>query len=218
MGWSQDYTLDEKGEFNDEIKMKRRPIKNVNFGLLYGQSAKSLAYKAGFTQQQADEFFRGYHAGAAYVKPTMEAIGKEVQRDGYVTTIGGRRIRFNYWEPVNKDWDSDELPKRYNDAIRAWGSNIKRAYEYRGVNYKFQGSEPDLMKRGMLACWNSGVFNEIGVPLITVHDELDFSVIDDGARSREAYDFVQQTMQETTKLSIPVFVDESNGPSWGKAD
>lgn len=218
MGWSQDYTLDAKGEFNDEIKMKRRPIKNVNFGLLYGQSSKSLAYKAGFTPAQADEFFTGYHKGAPYVAATMEAIGEEVQRDGFVTTIGGRRIRFHYWEPIRKNWENPETPLHYNAAIAKWGSGIKRAYEYRGVNYKFQGSEPDLMKRGMLACWNSGVFNVVGVPLITVHDELDFSVMDDSPEQREAYDFIQHTMQETTKLRIPVFVDESNGPSWGKAD
>jgi DNA polymerase-1 len=45
VGWS---TTDE-----EEIKDKRRPIKNINFGLLYGQGEKSLAYKAGFTGKVA---------------------------------------------------------------------------------------------------------------------------------------------------------------------
>lgn len=202
----------------EEIKIKRRPIKNVNFGLLYGQSAKSLAYKAGFTDQQAAEFFEAYHKGAPYVKPTMEAIGKEVQEFGYVTTLRGRRIRFHEWEPIKKDYDNPERPLPYNAAIAKWGAQIKRAYEYRGVNYKFQGSEPDIMKSAMRALWQSGVFDYIGVPLITVHDELDFSVPDDSPQTRQAFDFIQQTMQETTRLRIPVFVDESNGPSWGKAD
>lgn len=210
MGWS---LTDE-----EEIKLKRRPIKNVNFGLLYGQSEKSLAYKAGMTLAQAKEFFASYHKGAPYVKATMKNIAEEVQKYGYITTLLGRRIRFEYWEPIKKDYDNPELPLRYNAAVAKWGASIKRAYEYRGVNYKFQGSEPDLMKSGMRALWNSGVFDYTGVPLITVHDELDFSVIDDSPVMREAYDFIQHTMQNIIKLRVPVFVDESNGPSWGKAD
>lgn len=210
MGWS---LTDE-----EEIKIKRRPIKNVNFGLLYGQSAKALAYKAGFTDAQATEFFAAYHKGAPYVKPTMEAIGQEVQRDGYVTTLLGRRIRFEEWEPVRKDWDNPELPLPYNAALAKWGAGIKRAFEYRGVNYKFQGSEPDIMKTAMRNLWNSGVFDVVGVPSITVHDELDWSVRDDSPKTREAFNYVQREMQEAIKLRIPVFVDESNGPSWGKSD
>lgn len=210
LGWS---LTDE-----EEIKIKRRPIKNVNFGLLYGQSAKSLAYKAGFTGPQADEFFAAYHAGAPYVKPTMEDIGREVQKYGYVSTLLGRRVRFNEWEPVKKNWDNPETPLHYNAAIAKWGAGIKRAYEYRGVNYKFQGSEPDIMKTAMRDCWNSGVFNYTGVPSITVHDELDFSVHDDSPVTREAYDYIQHTMAHAVKLRVPVFADRSNGPSWGKAD
>ena len=210
MGWS---LTDE-----EEIKLKRRPIKNVNFGLLYGQSEKSLAYKSGMTLAQAKEFFASYHKGAPYVKATMEKIGEEVQEFGYITTILGRRIRFNYWEPVRKDYDNPELPLPYNLAIAKWGAGIKRAYEYRGVNYKFQGSEPDLMKSAMRAMWQSGVFDYTGIPLITVHDELDFSVRDNDPITRQAFDFIKETMQTVVKLRIPVFADESNGPSWGKAD
>jgi DNA polymerase I-like protein with 3'-5' exonuclease and polymerase domains len=201
-----------------EIKIKRRPIKNVNFGLLYGQSENSLAFKAGFSAAQAKEFFGSYHKGAPYVKATMEAIGQEVQTYGYVTTLLGRRIRFNLWEPVNRNWDEEMTPLPYNAAIAKWGAGIKRAFEYRGVNYKFQGSEPDIMKSAMRACWNSGVYNVTGVPSITVHDELDHSVIDDSPQQREAYDFIKHTMENTVKIRVPIFADESNGPSWGKAD
>lgn len=218
MGWNQDYTLDAKGEYNKEVKLKRRPIKNVNFGLLYGQSARSLAFKAGFTGQQATDFFASYHKGAPYVKPTMAAIGQEVQQFGYVTTLAGRRIRFEQWEPIAKNYDNPERPLRYNAAIAKWGAAIKRAFEYRGVNYKFQGSEPDIMKTAMRNLWVSGVFDYVGVPLITVHDELDFSVADDSPQTREAFDFIQRTMETAWKLRVPVFVDESNGPSWGTAD
>jgi DNA polymerase I-like protein with 3'-5' exonuclease and polymerase domains len=218
MGWSQDYTLDEKGEFNEEIKLRRRPIKNVNFGLLYGQSPPSLAYKSGMTEAQADEFFDAYHKGAPYVKPTMKDIEREAQSRGYVTTLCGRRIRFNLWEPRKRNWDNPATPLPYEMAYSRYGADIIRAFGYRAVNYKFQGSEPDIMKSAMRECYRSGVFNVTGYPLITVHDELDFSVPDDSPEMRQAFDFIQYTMENTIKLRIPIFVDESNGPSWGKAD
>lgn len=210
MGWS---LTDE-----DEIKLKRRPIKNVNFGLLYGQSAKSLAYKAGMTGGQADEFFKAYHSGAPYVRPTMEAIEKEMQRYGYISTLLGRRIRFNEWEPTLRKPGQKFVPLSYSSAFAKWGDMIKRSYGYRAVNYRFQGSEPDIMKSAMLACYNSGVFDYTGYPLVTVHDELDFSVEDDSPEMRRAFDFIQYTMENTIKLRVPLFVDESNGPNWGKAD
>ncbi len=197
-------------------RVKRRPIKNINFGLLYGQSEKSLAYKSGLSGAQATEFFKIYHEGAPYVKSTMKAIAFEVQQFGYVCTLLGRRARFNLWEPNN--FQDRGTPLHYDAAIRQYGPNIRRAFEYRGVNYKLQGTEPDIMKTGMRACLNSGVFDYVGVPRLTVHDELDWSVRDDSPQTREAFRFIQETMQNAVRLRVPIKVDVSTGPSWGKAD
>lgn len=214
MGW--DPTDEENNKF------VRRPIKNVNFGLLYGQSQKALGIKTaayfgdGFTAEQTKGFFDAYFKGAPYVKPTMKMIGEEVQQFGYTTSVLGRRCRFNEWEPAIRDGWAQPLP--YDDAIREYGSFIKRAFEYRGVNYKFQSSEPDIMKTGMLKCLNSGVFDVTGVPRLTVHDELDFSVRDQTPETVEAFEFIQQTMEGAVELRIPVFVDMETGPNWGKVD
>jgi len=200
----------------------RRPIKNVNFGLLYGQSQKALGFKTasyfgdGFTEAQTKAFFDAYFEGAPYVKPTMKAIGEEVQQYGYTTSVLGRRCRFNLWEPgVRGEW-GDPLP--YDEAIRQYGSFIRRAFEYRGVNYKFQSSEPDIMKTGMLKCLRSGVFDYTGVPRITVHDELGFSVRDDSPTMKEAFEFIKHTMEGAVPLRVPVYVDAGRGPNWGKID
>jgi len=215
LGWD---TTDEK--HNDFV---RRPIKNVNFGLLYGQSLRALSNKIadyfgeGFTAAQVKGFFDAYFKGAPYIKPTMKMIGEEVQTRGFTTSILGRRCRFNLWEPAIRGPDWSE-PLQYNAAIREYGNNIKRAYEYRGVNYKFQSSEPDIMKTGMLNCLKSGVFDITGVPRLTVHDELDFSVRDDTKEMREAFDFIQHTMENAVQLRVPVFVDVENGPNWGNVD
>jgi DNA polymerase-1 len=208
LGWS---LTDE-----DEIKIKRRPIKNVNFGLLYGQTEKSLAYKAGFSGQQAKDFFKSYHEGAPYVKSTMKAIDYEVQTFGCVRTVLGRKVRFNLWEPDN--YQDREIPLPYEQALKRYGTKIRRAFGYRGVNYKFQGSEPDIMKTGMLKCYHSGVFDYTGVPRLTVHDELDFSVRDNSPQMQEAFKFIHHTMQTAVPLNIPVKVDVTKGPNWGLAD
>jgi len=209
---------------NDEAqrKFRRRPVKNVNFGLLYGQSEKSLKYKTaayfgeGFGDEEAKGFFEAYFKGAPYVKPTMQAIGREVQAFGYVRTLLGRRVRFDQWEPA--DFGSRGMPLPYHAALAEYGSNIRRAFEYRGVNYKFQGSEPDIMKTGMIKCLRSGVFDYTGVPRLTVHDENDYSVRDNSPATKEAFEFIQRTMEGAIQLRIPVRVDMSKGPNWGEAD
>lgn len=203
---------------------RRRPIKNINFGLLYGQSEKSLVYKTAsyfgesFTQADGAAFFKAYFEGAPYVKPTMKAIAAEVQRDGYVSTILGRRIRFSLFEPENRQRGVVYDPLPYHIAIRKYGSPLVRAYEYRGVNYKFQGSEPDIMKHGMRDLWRSGVLDVTGVPRLTVHDECDYNVREKTPEMMAAFAFVQETMQNTIKLKVPIYVDRKMGDNWGLAD
>lgn len=210
MGWS---TTDE-----EIIAVKRRPIKNVNFSLLYGVGKETMVYKylKGMSDAEVTNFFDAYYQGAPYVKPTMAAIAAEAEQYGYITTLRGRRIRFNLWEPrgYNKD-KTNSYPLPYEEAVRRYGSFIQLAYLYRAVNYKFQGSEPDIMKAGMLACWNSGVFDYTGVPRLTVHDELDFSVRDNSPQMREAFAFIQHTMEVTTQMRVPIKVDATEGATWG---
>lgn len=226
MGWDQ--TDDELRDF------RRRPVKNVNFGLLYGQSQPSLAAKTAMYfggSFDTDGFFKAYFEGAPYVKPTMKHIGEEVQKYGYVTTILGRRIRFNMWEPAGYGRRGEPLP--YEQALRTYGSPLRRAFEYRGVNYKFQGSEPDIMKEGMRQCLKSGVYDFTGVPLLTVHDETGHSVIEGetyegkdkkgnpitkyraSKAQQEAYDFIRYTMEHSVKLRVPLRVDTDTGINWG---
>ena len=207
LGWS---TTDE-----DEIELYRRPVKNVNFGLLYGQSEKRLAYTAGLSARDADAFFKAYFQGAPYVKPTMKATENEMMQQGFIDTLLGRRTYFNEWEPA--EYGVRGMPCSYEAARAKWGNNIRLAYGYRAINYRFQGSEPDIMKSGMRALWKSGVLKYTGIPHVTVHDELGFSRMNDDPITLEAFNFAQHTLENTIKLRVPLFVDRSEGLTWGKA-
>ena len=198
----------------EEKAQRRRPLKNINFGLLYGQSQPSLAYKAGMSKKDADEFFKSYHASSPYIKPTMKAIAESVQKQGYIETILGRRVRFNLWEPKERgDWKL--LP--YDRAVAAYGYAIKRAGDYKGTNYKFQGSAADVMKAGMLKAYREGVFDVTGLPKMQVHDELDFSVIDDNPTQNDAYEYMRHCLETAVPtVRIPLYVDSDRGSNWGE--
>lgn len=201
------YTQEQKDDF-------RRPIKNVNFGLMYGQGGPKLAISAGLGDK-ADAFLKGYHETAPYVRETMTMVSQEVQGYGYVRTLLGRRTRFDTWEPDDYGKRGHALP--LEAAVRQWGSNIHRAYDYRGTNYKFQGSAADVLKMGMLRCHQSGVFEATGYPRLQVHDELDFDVIDDSPYRNEAHREMRHLLETACqdRLSVPLSVDWARGKNWG---
>lgn len=205
---------------DEERDLDRKPIKNVNFGLLYGQTEKSLAYKAGWTDEQAVQFFTAYHEGRPFVKTTMEAIQSEVQAFGHVATILGRRTRFNQWEPLK--WGNRVLNAAgksmsfsHDEATRRWGSSIRRAYAYRGVNYKFQGSAADVFKTAMDRLYAEGVYDYIGFPKLLVHDEKDWSKIDDSRAMNDAFAYASHVMETAVTCRVPLKVDSSEGATWG---
>lgn len=204
----------------EELALDRKPIKNVNFGLIYGQTEKSLAFKAGWPQHQAQQFFIAYHAGRPFVKTTMEAIQSEVQYLGYITTLMGRRTRFKRWEPLRyndrvMNEDGTRATFTYEEASRRFGSLICRAYAYRGVNYRFQGSAADVLKASLDRLNTEGVFDYTGYPKLLVHDEAVWSKINDSHAMSEALRYAAHVMETTVPCRVPIKVDSSEGETWG---
>lgn len=199
----------------DAIATFRKPIKNINFGLLYGQTEKGLAYKSGLSQDNARAFFKAYHEGAPYVKPTMRAIQAITQDQGYITTLLGRRTRFDLWE---QDGWGKSVGLPYEAALRHYGSNIRRAYTYRAVNYCFQGSGTgDVIKAAMLNAWQSGVYDVIGVPNLQVHDELDHDMLAPETEHAEAWREYRHILENSIPgLRVPIKVDVHDAENWGK--
>lgn len=174
----------------------------------------------GITFEESEPLFSAFHNGLPYVQETMDHISREVQERGYTLTILGRRASFDKWEPKFTPKKSNGEPWTrpmaygYEQALRTYGPNIKRAFLHKALNYTIQGSAADLMKAAMVKCWKDGLFNEIGVPRLVVHDELDFSV-------REGTDLrvfreIKHTMETVIPFRIPIKVEGEWGPNWSE--
>lgn len=202
------------------LELPRKHVKNVNFAGIYGASEGKLQSMMKLSDAEAESFFAAYHDGLPYVKETMEHISREVQERGYTLTVMGRRALFDKWEPrftPKKDngqpW-TRPMAYDYEQALRTYGPNIKRAFLHKALNYTIQGSAADLMKAAMVKCWKDGLFNEIGVPRLVVHDELDFSVRE-GADLR-IFREIKHTMETVIPFRIPIKVEGEWGPNWSE--
>jgi len=191
------------------IELPRKNTKNINFGLCYGMGVSTLSEGLGLTKAEGNKLFEAYHLGAPFVKATFDACVSQALTDGTITTILGRKSRFDYWEPAGFQKGAPALP--YHKALATYGS-IKRAASHKGLNRLLQGSAADQMKKAMVDCYEQGVFAETGIPRLTVHDELDFS--DPGGKS-EAFKEMKRIMETTITLRIPVVADGEIGPDWG---
>lgn len=196
-------------------ELERSSTKTINFGLTYGMGKEKLMRSLGVTMEEAEAIFAAYHTGAPFVDATASAATAFAQTNGYITTILGRRSRFDLWEPKNwrREFAVQPEPLPYERALAAYGPYIQRAGTHKAMNRILQGSSADQMKTAMLRCWEDGVFDAIGVPRLTVHDELDFS---DPGGCEEGFKELQHVMETCLDLAIPITAKGDKGPSWGE--
>lgn len=197
------------------IVLKRKPTKTINFGIIYGMGQDKLCRTLGVSKKKALKLLEAYHEAIPYARHTLRYYSDFAQRNGYVTTILGRRSLFEFYEPIDNDYT--EVANRkpallFDQALRQYGAEIKRAMTYKAFNRKLQGTAADIAKKGMLDCYQAGLFDEIGFPLLTVHDELNF-------QNPGGYDHIfaeiRSTCENAIKLKVPIIIEEERGPDWG---
>lgn len=195
------------------IKLKRGYVKNINFGLVYGLGKDALAEALGVAVKEANDITASFHKAVPFARSTMEALTEEVNRSGIVTTILGRQSHFDLWEPAGYGKKGNGFPLPYKAALDKWGTGIMRAYLYRALNYRLQGSAADLMKKAMVRCWKEGVFAVTGVPRLTVHDELFFS--EPEGIPDEGWAEMKNIMENCIPgINVPIRADFGVGCNW----
>ena len=206
----------------------RREVKAIYLGMSYGMGVPKLARQLGVPLEVAQRYYDQFFAGAAYIKDLADRCSDTAAKSGFIRTHLGRIRHFNMWEP--RKWYSDEDKARISRekgsdyftpvdskeaAIAKWGMQVKRAYTYRAGNALHQGTAADIMKKAMVDTYKAGVYDVIGWPLLTVHDELDNSV----PRTKEGVQAIREQkhiMETCVTLRIPLIVDLEVGPSWGE--
>jgi DNA polymerase I-like protein with 3'-5' exonuclease and polymerase domains len=201
---------------SDLTGVPRKQAKNINFGLVYGMGVVKLAHDLGLPIDEAKDLFEVYHERAPFVKAFSKAATNRATRMGYVRTIAGRRRRFPDWEP--NDWEkarTSGAPLPLEEAREKWGA-VRRAFTHKAANSILQGSSADITKKAMVDGLKAGLYDVIGLPLVTVHDELGFSV----PRTKEAQEAAAEMrviMEKAFVLNVPVLVSVGQGNSWGSA-
>src|SRR4030043_52887 len=178
----------------------------IDFGGVYGMGEKTLCAQLGITRKEGSELFKAYHEGMPFAKATLDYYSNLAQKQGFVQTILGRRSYFNLFEDYTV-WDSKPLP--YNEAIKQYGL-VKRAKTYTALNRVLQGSAADYLKEVTLQCHEKGLFEKYGFPLLTVHDELDFSL-----RDKSAIKEIKKVFETAINLSLPIKASVLSGKNWG---
>jgi DNA polymerase-1 len=211
--------------------LDRKPVKNINFGLAFTMGLEKLAKNLGMTTAATLELLESYHAGMPWLKHTSGLIANKAEQRGYIMGIGKRRHRFTLWEPkcwplrhfVKPSEDKVAVEQRIAELIAQPPKGIRgrlypgtqRAYTHLGLNRLAQDGEGTTIKRAMVACHKAGIYDIVGVPLNTVHDEINHSDPVTAA-SEDAFREMKHIMETTTQWKVPLMVGDEVGPNWAE--
>lgn len=205
----------------DMANIPRSTAKSLNLGLAYGMGGAKLARSLGLPTQwmqvvkqgtkttwteidadqveelrlqhydcievagdEAKSIIKKWEEGAPFMRGLYKLTSTVAEQRGFIKTLLGRRCRFQL------------------------GKDGRYGFTHKAMNRLCQGSAADQTKQGMLDLWNQGV-----VPLLTVHDELVFSVADEAEARRYA-----PVMENAIPLLVPSIVDVNLGNTWGEVE
>jgi DNA polymerase I-like protein with 3'-5' exonuclease and polymerase domains len=191
----------------DFAGISRKVAKVVNLGIMYGMGKAKLASQLDISVEEAGQILDTHHTKVPFVKGLAEAASNHAQRYGVIRTILGRRCRFDMWEPRSFGYNK---PMPLEEARKEYGMNLRRAFTYKALNKLIQGSAADQNKKAMVDCHREGL-----VPMLTVHDELCFSVSSD-QQAAQVVEIMEHGLDSVMK--IPSRVDVALVSNWGEVE
>ena len=180
-------------EPNEVTSTMRSNAKAVNFGIVYGISDYGLSQQLGITRKEAKEFIDTYLDTFVNVKKYMKHIVQDAKRDGYVSTLLGRR--------------------RYVPDINSRNFNARSFSERIAMNSPIQGTAADIIKLAMVNYFESDAKEKFDAELLLqIHDELVFDI-----PKTEVEDFIEvikEIMEHALEIEVPLKVEYEYGPNW----
>jgi DNA polymerase-1 len=172
---------------------QRRISKMVNYALLYGKSAFTLAKDIGVSRGEAAQFIDAYFARYPKVRGFIDETIARARETGHVRTLLGRLRRL-------PDLRSKNVP-------------VRMEAERQAMNTPVQGSAADLIKRAMIDLHRALGERKLRSRLILqIHDELLLEVPE--AEAETAQKLVKQVMEGALELVVPLVADARLGRSW----
>ena len=162
--------------------------KAINLAIGYGLTAIGLAEQTGLSEEESQKIIDIYFKNFPLIKYYMTKYRAMAERDGYITTVAGRRIYVNPY-----DFKSE------NNAI----------------NSPIQGGAADFTKKWAINVYR--LSKERGIPFslcMLVHDELVFDVMKKYIEATTA--IIMEAMQIASSIypGIPFTSDLNSGLSW----
>ena len=194
------HTITASRVFNIPIEevtpLLRSRAKAVNFGIVYGISAFSLAQDIGVFPNEAKAYMDAYLEKYHGVRDYMKRIVEQAKTDGYVTTLYGRRR------------DLPEL-KSSNFNMRQFGERV-------ALNMPIQGTAADIIKLAMVhVSQRLKGENLLAKLLLQVHDELIVECPEE--EMERVSQILKEEMEQAVELSVPLTVEVKSGHSWAEA-
>ena len=174
-------------------KSQRRAAKVINFGVLYGMSAKGLSDATDMSVPEAKTFIDNYFAARHKIRTYLDNILEQAKTQGYVETLFGRR--------------------RPTPDVKAPNFVVRTAAERAAKNMPIQGTEADLMKLAMVAV-DEALPKEAKL-ILQIHDSLIVECPKDQAD--QVAKILKEKMESVAPgLPIKLAVDVSTGTNWGE--
>ncbi len=169
---------------------QRRRAKMVNFGLLYGMEAYGLAQRLDISRDEAQQQMDAYFSQFPEVQAFMRGIVDQARRDGYTTTLLGRR--------------------RYLPELVSGNYRDRQAGERMALNAPIQGAAADIIKKAMIdldrELRRTGSQAQL---LLQIHDELVLEVPEEEVEA--VTDLTRTIMEGIVSLRVPLRVDTATG-------
>ncbi len=182
--------------FEEVTDLQRRNAKAVNFGIVYGISSFGLSQDLSITRKEAAEYIEQYFKTYPKVKGFLDGMVEEAKKNGYVTTLFGRR------RPIPELSSSNFMQRSFGERV--------------AMNSPIQGTAADIIKIAMIRVYNK--LKEEGLKsrlILQVHDEL---LIETNESEEETVrKILESQMKEAVQLAVTLEVDLHTGKDWYEA-
>ena len=185
---------------DDKVNKKMRfNAKSINFGLMYGRGATSLAAQLGVSTEESQKLLEKYFSTYGGVRDWLTNVAKAAIRLGYSQTLLGRKRWFT-------------VPEKSDPNFRKLIGNVER----QAKNTPIQGSSADITKLALVAIYDKIKEDKLEAYIIhTVHDEIVVEAKDDIAdKVREIVEFEMIRSGKALLKKVPVEVDAKISSVW----